>query len=147
MYTNKITYPPLQGNGWKLNNSELSIDWDSDENVTQIQQAVALIKKGCGCKTGCSSSRCKCKKGVNFCLGCKCINCNNQTHTTTQYATHTATEPCVPASTMSESSSDSEVESDLDLEKEVDGMMVEIFGDTQTDVDTDTECTAMSMDT
>ena len=74
---NRITYPPLHTNGWKMTNNELSIDWESDENMTQIRQAVALIKKGCGCKTGCNSSRCKCKKAGNYCFGCKCIECNN----------------------------------------------------------------------
>ena len=58
----------------------LEIDWDStsDANVAQVRTTVALIKKGCGCKTGCLSARCKCKKGGNHCgPGCKCIRCCN----------------------------------------------------------------------
>ena len=54
---NNIRYPPLVCNGWNLNNSNLTIDWDSEENTTNIRQTVALMKKGCGCKTSCQSSR------------------------------------------------------------------------------------------
>ena len=28
---NNIRYPPLVGNGWNLSNSNLTIDWDSEE--------------------------------------------------------------------------------------------------------------------
>ncbi len=39
---------------------------------------MSLIRKGCGCKTGYSSSRCKCKKRNSYCSpGCKCIGCTN----------------------------------------------------------------------
>ena len=35
------------------------------------------MRKGCGCKTGCQSSRCKCKRTGNYCYGCKCVGCYN----------------------------------------------------------------------
>ena len=65
-------------NGWKQPSpSSLVVDWDSIENTTHVREMVALIKKGCGCRTGCQSSRCKYKKGGNYCFGCKCVGrCN-----------------------------------------------------------------------
>ena len=45
-----------------MSNSNLTIDWDSEENTTNIRQTVALMRKGCGCKTSCQSSWCKCKR-------------------------------------------------------------------------------------
>ena len=66
-------YPDLNGSGWKVSNGELSIDRDSDEKVRQM---VSLIRKGCRCKTGCNSSRCKCKRqGKMHQLSCpRCMN-------------------------------------------------------------------------
>lgn len=53
-HRNNINYPPLSGNGWKqLNADTLEIDWDSEDNLTEVRTRVAFIKKGCGCKTGC----------------------------------------------------------------------------------------------
>lgn len=76
---NMMLYPPLEGNGWKFtDNNEFVIDWDSEENVTQVWTRVMLIKKGCGCKTGCTSGRCKCRKAGTHCgPGCKCTGCCN----------------------------------------------------------------------
>ena len=56
------------------------MDWDSDENSARVRETVALLKKGCGCKTGCQSYRCKCKKGGNYCFGCNSflVDCNTQ---------------------------------------------------------------------
>ena len=39
---------------------------------------MSLIRKGCGCKTGCSSGRCKCKNSATHCgPGCNCTGCKN----------------------------------------------------------------------
>ena len=40
--------------------------WDSEENTAPVREMVALTKKGCGCKTGFQTSRCKCKRGGNL---------------------------------------------------------------------------------
>ena len=58
--------------GWKLTSGQLEIDWDSDENIKHIQEKVRLLLRGCTCKTGCTSNRCKCKKSGNYCClpGC-----------------------------------------------------------------------------
>lgn len=76
---NQIVYPPLDGNGWRQPDlNTLLVDWDSDDNIAKVRTAVAFIKKGCGCKTGCLTARCKCKKGGNHCgPGCKCLRCCN----------------------------------------------------------------------
>ena len=61
--SNNINYPPLNGNGWKQTDAHtLEVDWDSDNNICDVHTRVALIKKGCVCKTGCMTKRCKCKK-------------------------------------------------------------------------------------
>ena len=121
--SNTITYPTLNGNGWKVENGELKIDWESNENMAQVRQTVALIRKGCGCKTGCKSPRCKCKRAGSYCFGCKCIDCQNLPDSSPQLATsHAAT---------AQLSSESEPESDDDseLEREVNDIMLEVFGE------------------
>ena len=46
---NQINYPPLDGNGWKNPTpSTLEVDWDSEENISNVRKRVALVKKGCG---------------------------------------------------------------------------------------------------
>ena len=76
---NTIAYPSLETFGWKQPDQQtLTIDWDSESNITHIRERVAFIRKGCSCKTGCSSRRCKCKKSGYQCgPGCKCIGCTN----------------------------------------------------------------------
>ncbi|CAC5415614.1 unnamed protein product [Mytilus coruscus] len=50
---------------------------------SKVEKTVEWYTKGCGCKTGCKTNRCKCKKAQNencdgFCgPGCKCVNCFN----------------------------------------------------------------------
>ena len=139
-----MVYPPLHGNGWKVvDATTLEIDWDSDEHLSSIRSRVALLRKGCGCKTGCVSGRCKCKKSDKFCgPGCKCQGCLN--------LIPGASQPSHPASLTMETSTvdimdlDSADESDQesvsdsgaesrednnDLEMEVDEIMDIIFGD------------------
>ena len=75
--TNNIIYPPLDTHGWKYDEGDL-VDWDSKENISNVKSRVALIKKECGCRTGCTSARCKCKKNNCHCgPGCKCLGCHN----------------------------------------------------------------------
>ena len=122
---NYITYPPLEGNGWKQPDvNTLLIDWDSDENIAQVRSTVALIKKGCGCKTGCISARCKCKKGGKYCgPGCKCVRCCNlPSDTCTSQNLHMVT---IEEDEVGESGTDTED----DLEREVDTIVNDVFGD------------------
>ena len=77
--SNHIVYPSLEDIGWrKPDSNTLVIDWDSEANLSRIKEQVALARKGCGCKTGCSSARCKCKKrNSHYGPGCKCTGCTN----------------------------------------------------------------------
>ncbi|CAC5377838.1 unnamed protein product [Mytilus coruscus] len=55
----------------------------SDFGWKKVEQTVQWYTKGCSCKTGCTSNRCKCRKSKSgskdgFCgPGCKCTNCVN----------------------------------------------------------------------
>ena len=123
---NNIRYPPLVGNGWNLSNSNLTIDWDSEENMTNIRKTVALLRKGCGCKISCQSSRCTCKRAGNDFYECKCVGCCNLPSPTPGQVTDSA------LSTPLESGSEEEKrgnESYKELEEDIDAMMLEVFGD------------------
>jgi len=92
---------------------------------------VALIQKGCGCKTGCQTNRCKCKKSNHACgPGCKCQSCTNLPQTP-------------PPSQVANLDQESSSESELDFtDYEVDNIMEEVFGDcgeTDSDISVSTE--------
>ena len=43
-----------------------------------VRLRVVQLLKGCKCKTGCTTSRCGCRKKGNQCSeGCECTNCSN----------------------------------------------------------------------
>ena len=114
--SNNIDYPPLHGNGWKQTDSQsLQIDWDSDTNICEVRTRVALIRKGCGCKTGCMTNRCKCRKSGNYCNpGCACLSCCNlQARASPEQIEVEVAETVNPESDQSDS----------DLEAEVDDIM------------------------
>ena len=111
----------MNGNGWKQTDAHtLEVDWDSDNNICDVRTRVALIKKGCGCKTGCMTKRCKCKKSGNYCgPGCSCLSCcNSQAQPTQGQVEIEVVEAVNPESD----------ESDSDLEEEVDNIMYSVFG-------------------
>lgn len=113
-----IVYPPLDGNGWKKTTpNSLAIDWDSEENTARVREMIALIKTGCGCKTGCQTSRCKCKRGGNYCFGCKCVRCSNL--------------PTIPntGTDFNTDDEESDTDSETELQRDVDATMLEVFGD------------------
>ena len=42
--SNNINYPPLSGHGWKQVNADtLEIDWDSEDNLTEVRTRVNCI--------------------------------------------------------------------------------------------------------
>ena len=130
---NNIMYPSLEGNGWKQPDSNtLIIDWDSNENITNIRSAVALIKKGCGCKMGCVSAHCRCRRGGGYCgPGCKCVRCCYLPSSTCPDPDTAGLE----ADECDESGSDV----DDDLEREVDQIMTDIFGGYQSATETESD--------
>jgi len=101
----------------ETDSTTLAIDWDSDSNVTAIRDRVALIQKGCGCKTGCQTNRCKCKKSNRACgPGCKYQSCTNLPQTS-------------PPSQVANLDQEGSSESELDFtDYEVD-IMEEVWGD------------------
>lgn len=76
---NQMSLRPLQGNGWKIvDQSTIEIDWDSKKHVEAVRHRVALLTKGCNCKTGCRTAHCGCVKRSGKCgAGCNCQNCCN----------------------------------------------------------------------
>ena len=123
--SNHIVYPQLEDFGWrKPDSNTLVIDWDSEANLSKIKERVALIRKGCSCKTGCSSARCKCKKHNSHCgPGCKCTGCTNL--------------PAEALATAQEETSDSESEASSSncsgelLNLEVNQLMFDVFGENE----------------
>ena len=158
---NNLVYLPLDGNGWKQPTSEtLEIDWDSSDHLSTVRTRVALLQKGCGCKTGCRTGRCKCKKSNNHCgPGCKCQGCLNLPATSNNppqlSQSNEALQPSQstgPLTSLESSDSDDseDDEGDIgedsssngsisDLEMEVNQLMNDIFGDySDTNMSTDT---------
>ena len=120
---NTITYPPLNGNGWRQPDPvTLLIDWDSEDNICEVRKRVALIRKGCACKTGCRTGRCKCKINGSQCgPGCKCLNCQNVPVTNSEKASG--------VEQVEESDLDDDSATDDDaLDDEVDEIMEQVFG-------------------
>lgn len=74
----RMVLAPLEGNGWLREEGILNIVWDTPVNRLKVKQRVRLLMNGCGCKTGCRSGRCGCKKSGSICgAGCRCVNCEN----------------------------------------------------------------------
>ena len=70
---------PTEAFGWTIEGGKIGIEWDSQENLEMIRNSVSFLLKGCGCKTGCTTARCKCIKSRKPCgpgcsCGTKCIN-------------------------------------------------------------------------
>ena len=65
--------------GWKvIENEKIEVVWDTEDNIKKIRKRAEILLKGCKCKTGCKSGRCKCRREKNDCSeGCECINCEN----------------------------------------------------------------------
>jgi len=83
---NIMTLSPLTENGWALKNDEISVVWDTDDNLKRVQATIQWYTKGCSCKSGCNTNRCSCKRQTDrqrrktggYCgPGCKCQNCTN----------------------------------------------------------------------
>ena len=55
---------PLTSNGWIKEDGKLHIEWDSKENVQSVRKRVDLLLKGCGCRYGCDTNRCSCRKNA-----------------------------------------------------------------------------------
>ena len=57
-----------------------TIDWEAGETTERIQATLDFLNKGCTCKTGCKTKRCRCRKQGRECgAGCECKGCTNIT--------------------------------------------------------------------
>ena len=55
--------------------------WDTDGNIAKANRRLEYVLKGCKCKTGCTTLRCKCRKNHSKCgPGCQCTGCANTYH-------------------------------------------------------------------
>jgi len=65
--------------GWiKDADGSYSIDWEDPDIQHKIKGTIEFLIRGCACKKGCKSNRCKCyKKGDHCGPGCECQGCVN----------------------------------------------------------------------
>ncbi|CAH1775834.1 unnamed protein product, partial [Owenia fusiformis] len=76
-------FPSIEDYGYIVQEGKVSYKWDSPANIDKIKTNVAYLTRGCGCKSGCKTSVCKCYKqhakgGRGSCgPGCICRNCTN----------------------------------------------------------------------
>ena len=72
-----INAPDPAEHGWVIDNGEIKHKWMSiDAAPEELLQFV-----NCGCKTGCESNRCGCKRANLHCSElCRGENCNNRSH-------------------------------------------------------------------
>lgn len=72
--TAMLNLPSATDNGWQLNGGYLAITWMS----IPIAPDSLLSFINCGCKLGCNTNRCNCKKASLKCTDlCKCEGCRN----------------------------------------------------------------------
>ena len=77
---NTMVLQPITDYGWALNDSKLTVIWDTPTNMQAIRDRVNILLRGCKCATGCSTGRCSCRRNGQQCSeGCQCINCSNVT--------------------------------------------------------------------
>jgi hypothetical protein len=82
-----MTLSPLTENGWALKNDDISVVWDTDDNLKRVQDTIQWYTKGCSCKSGCTTNRCSCKRqsdrqgrkmggycALIFCIRVKCLS-------------------------------------------------------------------------
>ena len=106
--------------------NQLHVDWDSKDNIAQIRTRVSLIKRGCGCKTGCMSARCKCRKAGSQCgPRCKCSTGSN-------LPTSDATDYSIITEDV-DSECDNDSDTDTDSLQEVDTIMLNVFSEPTSD--------------
>ena len=76
---NYIDYPNVTDWGWKLDNQNLSVVWESEKNIKTVNSNIKLWSGGCGCTVSNCKSSCGCKSNGNKCrprckCRCQCVN-------------------------------------------------------------------------
>ena len=74
-----MNIPDPTEHGWCLDESgAIDVKRDNQESIAAVQALVESLTSRCTCKTGCSTTRCRCKKAERHCsVGCRCKNCTN----------------------------------------------------------------------
>ena len=69
--------PGPEGQGWKVLDGRLAVDWTSEAPAPK--SVLALL--ACGCRTDCSTRRCQCRAHGLVCTdACSCDKCQNCKH-------------------------------------------------------------------
>ena len=139
--------PPEQFGWIHHSDGTYSIDWEDPDVQEKVRGTIDFLLKGCTCKKGCKTNRCKCRKRSNFCgPGCECQGCLNvpvqlpvaqsSNDTDSDENTSTTDSDENTSTTDSDDSEDSIQEEEEQLETEIITMdELLVFGQ----VDTDTE--------
>ena len=71
--------PKPESCGWmKSSSGHYSVDWECPAVMSKVQDTIDFLTKGCGCKKGCTSQQCGCRKRGTCCgPSCHCLNCSN----------------------------------------------------------------------
>lgn len=74
-----MSIPALESFGYRRNESDgLEIVYNFQGRLKRVEEQVELVLKGCGCKKGCETRQCKCRKVGHSCsVGCRCLGCKN----------------------------------------------------------------------
>ncbi len=91
--------------------------------MNNIDRTIQFLTKGCTCKKGCNTNRCRCKKKNEKCgPGCKCQHCENLAtragNTSSSVAPMVANAVESDTEEMNDSEQDSE-DSDDEIESEI----------------------------
>ena len=110
---NNMTLQPMTDYGWAGNNDNLTVEWDTEENLKAIQDRRVMLTKGCTCATGCKTRRCGClRRGKSYAIA----------ETGNAAQCHTDTDTSADSPTTASSTSQSQSLSDLRIEEEKDSM-------------------------
>jgi len=69
--------PPEQSGWIHQPDGTYAIDWEEEEVQKSIQHQIDFLLKGCGCKKGCTTLSCGCRKKKICGPGCLCQGCTN----------------------------------------------------------------------
>ena len=137
---NTVQLLPMDHYGWIMNGNRLEMIWDTEDNIKKVDDQINYYLKGCGCQKSNCSGVCGCKKKGHHCgPGCACSpqSCKNQPACTSELtSTPTIQNSDESSSSVSDDSgdkgsvyNDKEVLYVEELDKEVDEIMVDIFGE------------------
>ena len=71
--------PQPEDSGWfRQPDGSYCIDWEAKEVLARLERNIDFLLKGCGCRKGCKSKKCGCRKKDIYCgPACECQGCCN----------------------------------------------------------------------